>query len=179
MSDKKLNELFNIDGEEEILDEAMEDQEIEEIETAGVVSEIEEIHDAISVSEKIDNALSAVSNIDTHDQEMDNIAKEALASYKDLMDLGMNVADMAAGQVLTNAAQMLKIALDASDAKVKRKLTQIDLMLKKARLDHASIKDGSNLVGGPGNAAVPMTREEVMALMDEQEEDIKDMNNEK
>jgi hypothetical protein len=37
--------------------------------------------------------------------------------------------------VFSNAAAMLKIALDAKDSKVNRKLKQIDLMLKKANLD--------------------------------------------
>ena len=164
MSNKKLNELFNLDADAEI-EEELEDSEIESIETEkeSAITEIEEIHDAITVSEKIDNALTAVSNIDTHDEEMNEIADEAIKSYKDLMDLGMNVADMAAGQVLTNAAQMLKIALDARDAKVKRKLTQIDLMLKKARLDNAQIKQGDGNAIGQG--AVAMTREEVLELM--------------
>ena len=54
---------------------------------------------------------------------MNDIAKEALNSYKQLMDLGMNVSDMAAGKVFAEASNMLKIALDASDAKNKSKTT--------------------------------------------------------
>jgi hypothetical protein len=50
----------------------------------------------------------------------------------------MNMTDMAAGPVFNNAAQMLKIALEAKDSKVSRKLKQVDLMLKKSRLDKAN-----------------------------------------
>ena len=48
----------------------------------------------------------------------------------------MNISDMAAGTVFTSATQMLKVALDARDSKVSRKLKQVDMMLKKANLDH-------------------------------------------
>ena len=46
------------------------------------------------------------------------------------------------GKVFAEASNMLKIALDASDAKTKAKLQQIDLMLKKARIDKFSDKGG-------------------------------------
>jgi hypothetical protein len=45
------------------------------------------------------------------------------------------MTDMASGPVFTSAVAMLKVALDAKDSKVNRKLKQVDLMLKKARLD--------------------------------------------
>ena len=53
----------------------------------------------------------------------------------------MNMTDMAAG-VFNNAANMLKIALEAKDSKTTAKLKQVDLMLKKARLD--KLKGGDN-----------------------------------
>jgi hypothetical protein len=51
------------------------------------------------------------------------------------MTLGMNVSDMAAGKIFAEASNMLKIALEAQDTKTKAKLQQLDLMMKKARLD--------------------------------------------
>jgi hypothetical protein len=47
----------------------------------------------------------------------------------------MNVSDMAAGKIFAEASNMLKIALEAQDTKTKAKLQQLDLMMKKARLD--------------------------------------------
>jgi hypothetical protein len=79
--------------------------------------------------------------MDGHDKEMDDIAQQAIDSYQQLMSLGMNMSDMAAGSVFNNAAQMLKIALEAKDSKVSRKLKQVDLMLKKARLDQQTAKE--------------------------------------
>lgn len=168
---KKLAELFNLDADEqanvdvdsEEVSEEKQEESTDIIETTE--SEMAQISDAIEISEKINNALQAVENIDTHDSEMDEIAKEAMKSYKDLMDLGMNVADMAAGQVLTNASQMLKIALEAKDAKVSRKLKQVDLMLKKARIDQLERKqspadDDSNV-----DAGKPLDRNELLKLM--------------
>lgn len=100
-----------------------------------VVSEIQTVEDALTISEKINSALAEVRGMEGHDGEMDEIAKEAIESYKQLMSLGHNMTDMASGPVFANAAAMLKIALEARDSKVSRKLKQIDLMLKKARLD--------------------------------------------
>jgi len=74
---------------------------------------------------------------------MDDVALKALDSYQQLMDLGMNTTDMAAGKIFAEASNMLKIALEAKDTKTKRKLDQIDLMLKKARLDKVRNDSGN------------------------------------
>jgi hypothetical protein len=99
------------------------------------LAEIQTVEDAITISEKINSALAEVRGMEVHNLEMDTIALQAVESYEQLMSLGMNMTDMAAGPVFSNAAAMLKIALDAKDSKVNRKLKQIDLMLKKANLD--------------------------------------------
>jgi len=80
------------------------------------------------------------------------------------MSLGMNMTDMAAGPVFNNAAQMLKIALEAKDSKTTRKLKQIDLMLKKARVDQAEKK----LTGGDEIENVesrPLDRNELLKIL--------------
>ncbi len=132
---KKLEEEFNLPPIEEVTDVVPSKEETQEI--------IEETQNAISVSEKINLAFKEIKGLEDHEVEMNDIAKEALNSYKQLMDLGMNVSDMAAGKVFAEASNMLKIALDASDAKTKAKLQQIDLMLKKARIDKFSDKGNS------------------------------------
>ena len=60
------------------------------------------------------------------------------------MSLGMNMTDMAAGSVFNNAANMLKIALEAKDSKTTAKLKQVELMLKKARLDKMKGNDAES-----------------------------------
>jgi hypothetical protein len=130
---KRLEEEFNLPP----LEEALQSEAESAVEAK---TEIQTIEDAITISEKINSALSEVRGMDGHDKEMDDIAQQAIDSYQQLMSLGMNMSDMAAGPVFNNAAQMLKIALDAKDSKVTRKLKQVDLMLKKARLDQQTDK---------------------------------------
>jgi len=137
---RKLEELFDLPIDEPEVENTVEEQDPQQ----AIVS----IEDAISTSEKINAALSEVRGMEVHDTEMDEIAQAAMESYDELMRLGMNMTDMAAGGAFNNAAAMLKIALEAKDSKVSRKLKQIDLMLKKANLDHrveqASKKDGDD-----------------------------------
>ena len=111
---KKLEEEFNLPPIEEVNEVVPSKEETQEI--------IEETQNALSVSEKINLAFKEIKGLEDHEVEMNDIAKEALNSYKQLMDLGMNVSDMAAGKVFAEASNMLKIALDASDAK-KSKIT--------------------------------------------------------
>ena len=128
---KKLEEEFNLPPMEDVLD--TEQEVVPTVEETQEV--IEEVQGALSVSEKINLAFKEVKGLESHEVEMNDIAKKAIESYEQLMSLGMNVSDMAAGKVFAEASNMLKIALDASDAKTKAKLQQIDLMLKKARID--------------------------------------------
>ena len=129
---KKLEEEFNLPPLDEITDVVPAKEDTEEV--------IEETKTALSVSEKINLAFKEIKGLEDHEVEMNDIAKKAIDSYEQLMNLGMNVSDMAAGKVFAEASNMLKIALDASDAKTKAKLQQIDLMLKKARIDKFSDK---------------------------------------
>jgi hypothetical protein len=66
---------------------------------------------------------------------MDSLAKQAVESYKDLMDLGMNVEPRHASEIFGVAERMLNSAITAKNAKVNKKLKMIDLQLKKAKLD--------------------------------------------
>lgn len=130
----RLEDEFNLPPlDEEPVETTQDDQEPDL--PAEFVSD-EEIQQALSMSDKINEALAEVRGMEIHDREMDEIAQEALESYKQLMDLGHNLTDMASGQVFTSATQMLKVALDARDSKVNRKLKQIKMMLDKETLDH-------------------------------------------
>ena len=144
---KKLEDFFNL--------------EPKELTKENVIVEMQPIHDAIALRDKIDTALESVSNFKEHDIEMDDIAKQAIASYTQLMSVGMNMTDMAAGNVFGNAAQMLKIAKEAKDSKVDRKLKQVDMMLKKLRLDQQDKKDDSS----DGTETTVLDRNELLAAI--------------
>lgn len=90
---------------------------------------------ALTITEKVEHALTTVDNIDGHDTEMDDIAQEALESYTELKELGMNMSDAHSGRMMEVAASMLRTALDARSEKMNRKLKTIDLQLKKLRID--------------------------------------------
>lgn len=152
---RRLEEEFNLPP----IDTAQEDD------LSTVAADMIEVENAITISEKINNALAEVRGMDTHDVEMDDIAGKAISSYEQLMDLGMNMTDMAAGPVFANAANMLKIALEARDAKVSRKLKQIDLMLKKVRVDQ---RESQKDVDVEDVQAVTFDRNELLKLISQQ-----------
>ena len=137
---KKLEELFNIpsmdtEPDTELVEPDFDD-EVEEVIEVDTETEIMEISEAMELATRINTALAEVRGMEEHDGEMDEIAQKALDNFDQLMSLGMNLTDMAAGPVFSSATQMLKVALEARDSKVSRKLKQVDMMIKKANLDH-------------------------------------------
>jgi hypothetical protein len=122
---KKLEELFDLppsgDPEEELV--------YTPEQTQSVMAEIDNAID------KIDAALPGVRDLSSSDSEMDELADLAKGSYKDLMDLGMNVDSRFAAEIFSVAGAMLGHALTAKQAKMSKKLKMIDLQLKKANLD--------------------------------------------
>jgi hypothetical protein len=97
--------------------------------------------------DKIDTALPAVRGLESTDQEMDELSDLAKGSYKDLIDLGMQVDSRFAAEIFSVASNMLGHAITAKTAKLDKKLRMIDLQLKKMRLDQTAKPDGDD---GPG-----------------------------
>lgn len=122
---RKLEDLFDLPPTEQDIDHSM--PEIAVNRTAIVALD--------SAIDKIDSALPAVRGLDATDSEMDSLADLATASYKDLMDLGMQVDSRFASEIFSVASNMLGHAITAKTAKLDKKLKMIDLQLKKARLD--------------------------------------------
>jgi hypothetical protein len=143
---KKMEEFFNLPPSDE--------PEVEDLPTKTreeLMIEAREIYSALSTAEKVDIALPTVVGLDTHDTEMDDIASKAVRTFNDLIALGGNVPDMHAGKIYEVGAQMLKIALEAKNAKAERKLKMIDLQLKKVRAEQIDIDQGNGnrkLAGG-------------------------------
>ena len=110
-----------------------------EIETKDDTPTIEEAQTQLAAIDmaidKIDTALPAVKDLSASDTEMDELANLAKDSYKDLMDLGMQVDSRFASEIFNVAGTMLGHAITAKTAKMNKKLKVIDLQLKKMRLD--------------------------------------------
>ena len=132
---KSLEETFDLPPIKDAL--ALQKKPAESKEVAEV-DEPTRILNALTVAEKIEHALTTVTELDNNDVEMDEIAQEALESYAELKDLAMNMADAHAGRMMEVAASMLKTSLEAKEAKINRKLKTIDLQLKKMRMDRLS-----------------------------------------
>ena len=144
---KKLEELFELPTEETEVNSDF----IQRAEISVVTQEV------YSNLEKIESALPQVRGLDASDTEMDDLANLATSSYKDLMDLGMQVDSRFASEIFNSAGTMLGHAITAKTAKINKKLKMIDLQLKKASLDQKAaskteeientpIGQGSNLV---------------------------------
>ena len=119
---KKLSELFDLPpAEDNLNEEVVEQRQVQEI-----------TKEAYNTLEKIENALPQVRGLEAADSEMDNLATMATESYKDLMDLGMQVDSRFASEIFNSAGTMLG---HAKTAKINKKLKMLDLQLKKASLD--------------------------------------------
>lgn len=122
---RKLEELFNLPTSDDDITPAP-------VTEQPTTAHLAEIDDAI---DKIDAALPQVKDLSATDNEMDELAELAKDSYKDLMDLGMQVDSRFAAEIFSTAGTMLGHAITAKTAKMNKKLKMIDLQLKKARLD--------------------------------------------
>jgi len=144
---KKMEDFFNLPPTEEpAVEEALPTKSREQL-----VIEATAISNALTTAEKIDFALPIVVGLESHDNEMDDVAKRAMAKFEDLCDLGGNVPDMHAGKIFEVAAQFLKIAADSKISKADKKLKMIELQLRKVRAEQIDLDQGNGerkLAGG-------------------------------
>jgi hypothetical protein len=157
---QKLSELFDLPATDETTVESAEHS----------IEENREMIEAVDLAiDKIDAALPFVSNLDTSDQELDELSKLAQDKFQDLIDLGMNVEARFSGHILATAGTLLGHAITAKQAKLDKKLKMVDLQLKKARLDmqikQAEDKqntDGNKLLDAEDGQGVVLDRNELL-----------------
>jgi hypothetical protein len=138
---KKLADLFDLPDAEDVKQEDSETTEV-------VVKKLEA---ALKDVDKVDAALPTVRDLETSDQELDEIAETAKNTFNDLMDLGMNVEARYSGDVFNNASRMLETALTAKTNKINKKLKMVELQIKKAQLDLKQRDDGyADSIDGDG-----------------------------
>ena len=100
--------------------------------------------------DKIAAALPQVKGLgELSDLELDKLSVEAEESYKNLMDLGMNVDSRYSGRIFEVAGNFLRNAIDAKAGKIDKKLKMIELQLKKQKLDQSN-KDGGPIEESDG-----------------------------
>ena len=148
----KLSELFDLPEDDSIVNESL----IEKAEIAEITQE------AFSNLDKIENALPQVRGLASSDYEMDDLAKLAQDSYKDLMELGMQVDSRFASEIFGVAGTMLGHAITAKTAKINKKLKMIDLQLKKAQLDQKAILTSKEIENTPVGEGSLLDRNELL-----------------
>ena len=164
---KKLGELLNLPDlpGSDFRDEDVSQETLDQIANSQAV--IEDVNSAI---DKIDAALPGITDLDTSDSDLDELATIAKEKATDLLDLGMNVDPRFAGPIFQTASVLLGHSITAKTAKMDKKLRMISLQLQKARLDHQILKDSRSgatepeeeVVDGKG---VVLDRNELLAAM--------------
>jgi hypothetical protein len=138
---KRLEELFNLpENDAEEPPEVADPKEL-------FAEQQTQLESASALIDRIDQALPQVRDLDSADDELDELSDMAKEKFEDLMNLGMNVEARFSGQIL-------QTAVTAKQAKIDKKLKTIDLQLKKLRLDQTAAKTAPELPPIEGQAVV-------------------------
>lgn len=151
---KKLSELFDLPTDNE-----PDHQNEQVIEHAEIQEITQEAYDNL---DKIEGALPQVKGLAAADTEMDDLAQLAQDSYKELMDLGMQVDSRFASEIFGVAGTMLGHAITAKTAKINKKLKMIDLQLKKAQLDQKAMSQTKEIENTPVGEGSLVDRNELL-----------------
>lgn len=151
---RKLEELFQL---------ASDKDENNELELPPETQEVTE--SALNNLDKIEKALPQVRGLESADIEMDGLAELAQASYRDLMDLGMQIDSRYSSEIFGVAGTMLGHAITAKTAKVQKKLKMIELQLKKAALDAKSADKDKEVESIPLGEGKALDRNEILKVL--------------
>ena len=147
---KKLEDILNLPNVKKAFDEVdKKDKEKRAKQINGVQKNVDpqtakNLEKTYAEFDKISASLPQVKGLgDLSDLELDKLAVEAEESYKNLMDLGMNVDSRYSGRIFEVASTMLRNAIDAKGSKIDKKLKMVELQLKKLKID----KTGGDDIG--------------------------------
>tara|TARA_Y100000992_G_C21043476_1_gene386082 strand:- start:15 stop:659 length:645 start_codon:yes stop_codon:yes gene_type:complete len=144
---KKLEDILNLPNVKEAFKEVDSKEKAKEEKANGKSKNLDpETHKNLQKSyaefDKVAAALPQVKGLgELSDLELDKLAVEAEESYKNLMDLGMNVDSRYSGRIFEVASTMLRNAIDAKSNKIDKKLKMVELQLKKMKIDQSGDKD--------------------------------------
>jgi len=147
---KKLEDILNLPNVKEAFKEVDKKEKDKAIKEANGIASNKNLDPQTKANleksykefDKVAAALPQVKGLgELSDLELDKLAVEAEESYKNLMDLGMNVDSRYSGRIFEVAGNFLRNAIDAKSGKIDKKLKMIELQLKKQKLDQ-STKDG-------------------------------------
>ena len=155
---KKLEDILNLPNVKEAfkeVDKKEKDRKIKEVNGSPSTKNLDpqtqkNLQKSYAEFDKVAAALPQVKGLgELSDLELDKLAVEAEESYKNLMDLGMNVDSRYSGRIFEVAGNFLRNAIDAKSGKIDKKLKMIELQLKKQKLDQGN-KDGGPIEESDG-----------------------------
>ena len=115
-------------------------------------------------------AILDISDIMEHDEKMDSYSTESFAYAKEIYMLGMDVEPRHGAEMFNAAATMMKVALDANNAKVDKRLKLYELELKKQKLDLDKSRTGGFAQDYDSDMVVA-TREDLLKSRNSSQED--------
>ncbi len=145
---KKLEDILNLPNVKEAFAKIDEKEKTKSSTVNGVQKNVDpetakNLEKTYAEFDKIASALPRVKGLgELSDLELDKLAVEAEESYKNLMDLGMNVDSRYSGRIFEVASTMLRNAIDAKGSKIDKKLKMVELQLKKLKIDKTGKDDG-------------------------------------
>jgi hypothetical protein len=155
---KKLEDILNLPNVKEAfkeVDKKEKDRKVKEVNGNPSTKNLDpqtqkNLQKSYAEFDKVAAALPQVKGLgELSDLELDKLAVEAEESYKNLMDLGMNVDSRYSGRIFEVAGNFLRNAIDAKSGKIDKKLKMIELQLKKQKLDQGN-KDGTPIEESDG-----------------------------
>ena len=154
---QKLEDILNLPNVKEAFKEVhkKEQARANKEQTAKVMKNVDpqtakNLQKSYAEFDKIAAALPQVKGLgELSDLELDKLAVEAEESYKNLMDLGMNVDSRYSGRIFEVAGNFLRNAIDAKGSKIDKKLKMVELQLKKMKMDQGN-KDGGPIEESDG-----------------------------
>ena len=144
---KKLEEILNLPNVKEAFAKVDTKEKEKEDQANGKSKNLDpqtqkNLERSYAEFDKIAAALPQVKGLgELSDLELDKLAVEAEESYKNLMDLGMNVDSRYSGRIFEVASTMLRNAIDAKSNKIDKKLKMVELQLKKQKIDQGNKDD--------------------------------------
>ena len=144
---KKLEEILNLPNVKEAFAKVDTKEKEKEDQANGKSKNLDpqtqkNLERSYAEFDKIAAALPQVKGLgELSDLELNKLAVEAEESYKNLMDLGMNVDSRYSGRIFEVASTMLRNAIDAKSNKIDKKLKMVELQLKKQKIDQGNKDD--------------------------------------
>ena len=159
---RKLEDLFDLPIKDL-------NNEIDDVDASHLGNDIQTnlpiLPDTLAALDKIEAALPQVRGLEASDTEMDELARLATDSYKDLMDLGMQVDSRFASEIFNSASSFLGHAITSKTAKINKKLKMLDLQLKKAQLDQKTAGKEEEINATPLGEGKTLDRNELLKML--------------